>query len=324
MTSVDGLTTYERPDDLWVVTCYYNHQKYASVARNLRTFLAVLEASGMNRLVVECAFGDTPFELAPSPYVVQVRSRDLMWQKERLLNLGIRQLPLSCRKVAWLDCDILFEDPCWAVRTSELLDEFPVVQPFDRSVRLEQGQTRPEGGHETCSFGAVYRRDPTLSRLSNYDRHGHTGFGWAARRGLLDRHGLYDACVAGGGDHVMAHGLCGHSDVPCLTTLVGPGATPRREHFLRWARGIAAEVGGRIAATPGRVMHLWHGGQANRNYVGRHAAMARLGFDPIADLCPGPDGCWEWAHALPDLRRWMADYFRDRREDGDPPGDQAA
>jgi hypothetical protein len=319
MTPGDGLPRYEPPDDLWVVTCYYNHQRYASVARNFRIFLSVLEDSRINRLVVECAFRDAPFELPASPHVVQVRARDLMWQKERLLNVGFGLLPPSCRKVAWLDCDVLFEDPRWAVRTSELLDEFPVVQPFDRSVRLKRGQTRDEGGYASHSFGAVYRRDPSLSRLIDYERHGHTGFGWAARRDLLDRHGLYDACIAGGGDHLMAHALCGHFDSRCVARIVGPEGSPRRDHFQPWAEGVAGEVAGRIAAAPGRALHLWHGDLNNRKYAQRHHDLARLGFDPAVDLRLGPGGCWEWDRDHPELHQWMLDYFRNRREDDNPP-----
>jgi hypothetical protein len=320
MTPGDGWPAYEPPDDLWVVACHYNPLRYASALGNLRTFLAVLEASRMNRLVVECAFGDAPFELPPAPWVVQVRARDLMWQKERLLNLAVGRLPASCRKVAWLDCDILFDNPSWAVRTSELLEEFAVVQPFTWSVWLGRGGTREGGGGECLSFGAVYRHDPELSRLIHYDRHGHTGFAWAARRELLDRHGLYDGCIAGGGDHLAAHGFCGHLDEPCVAMITGPDGSPHREHYRAWADPVARDVAGRIAAAPGSALHLWHGDLVNRGYVQRHRDLSRLAFDPAADLRRGPTGCWEWGRENPELRRWMADYFRNRREDGDPPG----
>ena len=41
--------------------------------------------------------------------LIQLRGRDVMWQKERLLNLALRALPDECRKVVWVDCDVILE-----------------------------------------------------------------------------------------------------------------------------------------------------------------------------------------------------------------------
>ena len=65
---------------------------------------SLLEA-GINLITVECAFGAEPFELGPSPSVIQVRGRDVMGMKERLLNLAIERLPPHVTKVAWVDAD---------------------------------------------------------------------------------------------------------------------------------------------------------------------------------------------------------------------------
>ncbi len=315
MIDANEWPNYEQSDDLWVVSCYYNPQSYVSAANNQRAFRTALEASGTNWIMIECAFGDAPFELPAGPCVHQVRARDLMWQKERLLNLAIGRLPDTCRKVAWVDCGILFDDPLWALRTSELLDEFAVVQPFTDAVWLGPTRRLDEVDGHCLSFGAVYGDDPDVSLQINYQRHGHTGFAWAARRDLLDQHGLYDACIAGGGDHLIAHGLCGQLNVPCVAMITGPEGSSHRVHYQDWASRISRDVAGRIGATPGRALHLWHGETTNRGYVQRHRDLARLGFDPAADLRRGPSGCWEWSRENPELRGWMADYFRSRRED---------
>src|SRR4029077_15700270 len=53
-----------------------------------------------------------------------------LWQKEKLLNLALQAVPPECRKVAWLDCDIIFDDPHWSKKTKSLLDSYPMVQLF--------------------------------------------------------------------------------------------------------------------------------------------------------------------------------------------------
>ena len=127
---------YADPKDLWVVSTFFDSEGYYSKLRALRAYRRTMNASGIPMLLVEGAFGKNPFLLPESDRILRVRCPSVMWQKERLLNVGIEHLPQSCRKVAWLDTDIFFENPRWAVETSALLDMVPVVQPFDTALWL--------------------------------------------------------------------------------------------------------------------------------------------------------------------------------------------
>src|SRR5262249_52820406 len=62
--------------------------------------------------------------------LVQVRGGAVLWQKERLLNVALAALPETCRYVAWVDCDILFEVDDWTQSLSSLLERFMIVQLF--------------------------------------------------------------------------------------------------------------------------------------------------------------------------------------------------
>lgn len=315
-TMVAPAARYAPVDDLWIVTTHYNPAGYARRQRHSERFRAHLHACGLRVLTVECAFGDQPFLLAPAPDVLRVRARDVLWQKERLINLAIASLPPACTKVAWIDSDVLFENPAWAVETSRLLDRVALAQPFASIIRLPRDAEVYTGtGHTMPSMAAVLARDPHAARTATYDRHGDTGMAWAARRELL-AHGLYDACIAGGGDHAMAHAAAGAWEAPCLSRIIG-GAGGYRAHFMRWAEPFHRAVGGAIGVVDGSALHLWHGDTADRHYVDRHHALNAFGFDPHHDLRVGAGGCWEWATAKPELHAWMADYFHRRREDGD-------
>src|SRR5258706_11375823 len=95
-------------EDLWVVACYFNPAGFATKLANYKRFIEGLSRGGVNYRVVECAFGDADFSLGRSENVLEIRARDVMWQKERLLNVAMGRLPASCTKVAWVDCDVLF------------------------------------------------------------------------------------------------------------------------------------------------------------------------------------------------------------------------
>lgn len=314
--TVQAAAVYDRLDDLWLVTSYFNPVGYASKLLNYQIFKDRIARSHLPLLTIECAFGDAAFTLPPTPDVIQVRAKHIMWQKERLLNLVISRLPHRCTKVAWLDGDILFENPAWAVETSRLLDRYPVVQPFATAIRLPRGRQDYDGeGDVWRSFGAVYAAHPRWMRKGNYDRHGWTGFAWAARREVVAAAGLYDAGIIGGGDHLIAHAMCGDWVSPCMMQLLGRGTAVWR-HFRQWGAAFYQTVRGEIGHVPGAALHLWHGEQANRYYTLRHKELESFAFDPQQDLRLNDSACWEWASDKQALHRWAAEYFTRRHEDG--------
>jgi hypothetical protein len=318
MSTVAAAERYEPSDELTLLTTYFNSHGYRTKRRNYDRFRERIEASGLRLVTVECAFGTDEFELPPGPGVRRVRGRDLMWQKERLLNLAISELPKSARKVAWLDGDILFERPDWAVRAARLLDDVPVVQLFDRAIRLPRDHDAYTGAGDLWdSFAAVYRTRPQILLSGDFAAHGHTGFAWAARREWLDAHGLYDACIAGSGDHMIAHAACGDWTSPCIRRIIGDN-NRHRDYFTAWAKRQYRDVRAALGCVPGTLLHLWHGETENRRYVLRNRELAEFGFDPSADVRIGASGCWEWSSRKAELHRWARDYFGHRREDGEP------
>src|SRR6185295_1783317 len=97
---------YRSVDDLFIVTCYYNPERYRTKLQNYLMFQRTLQESGLPWLTLECSMGSSGFELPESRNVIRVRGRDVMWQKERLLNIALQQVPARFSKVAWLDCDV--------------------------------------------------------------------------------------------------------------------------------------------------------------------------------------------------------------------------
>ena len=70
-----------------------------------------IKKSGVHMLVVELAFNSRDHEI-DHEHVIQLRSNDIMWHKERLLNIGIQRLiEEGYEKIAWLDADIKFQTP---------------------------------------------------------------------------------------------------------------------------------------------------------------------------------------------------------------------
>jgi hypothetical protein len=354
MSEFRPAAAYAPCEDLWIVTTYYNPAGYRTKRANYERFAAPLRAAGIPLVTAECAYGAEPFELAAGPHVIQMRGRDVMWLKERLINLAISRLPPHVTKVAWLDADILFTNPEWAPATSALLDQWALVQPHDRVGRMARGQLTFTG-RSRRSFACQLEHRPESAQLSSA-AHGQPGIAWAARRDLVEKHGLYDAAIIDGGDELFAHAACGGLNSRCVRgiacarlshrprlvdkglnrllripwprwlaewylarTQAAPVAAPNEPffaHYLQWAQPVAAEVQGRIGWAPGMALHLWHGDSVDRQYSSRNAILKRHSFDPASDLRLNAAGLWEWASAKPDMHREVRAYFASRREDG--------
>lgn len=276
----------------------------------------MLEA-GVKLLVVELAFDDQSFQLESTTRALQLRGNGIMWQKERLLNRAVETLPESCRKIMWIDCDLIFEDPRWLENSCSYLDRYVVIQPFTHVARLPRGQSLYRGQGEVYEgFASIWMRTPESAKYANWEGHGHTGFAWGARRELFDLCGLYDPCLTGSADHLMAHAFVSSSDSSCIEGMIGRH-NRYHEHFMAWAEKATRLVGGSLGAVPGRILHLWHGELADRRYHSRNQQFRTFDFDPDRDLRIDENGLWTWGDAPRSMQLWAHQMFLLRNEDGD-------
>src|SRR3984957_16077118 len=54
---ITGAERYTYVDDLWILSSYYNPEKYKTKRYNYETFIERIQKSNLNYLIVECAFG---------------------------------------------------------------------------------------------------------------------------------------------------------------------------------------------------------------------------------------------------------------------------
>jgi|GEM_PF-397385 len=313
------------PGTMWGITTHFNPAGYANKKQNYDRFLQGMRRQGLPVLTVEQVSVDAGPELSsddPSYPVVHVEDGDVLWQKERLLNVALDHLPNVCDKVVWLDADVLFSNDSWVHQTAERLEHVVVVQPFSRCVRLLPDEDHVDidalplgnGDHEvlhSIAYG-MWAKGPDV--LDGYLRHGHSGYAWAARRSLLQAHGLYDANILGNADLNIAHAFLAGPDVIHSDRL----SAKANAHLQRWARGVFDEVNGSVGFTEGTVFHLWHGSKEDRRYHERLTVLQEHDYDPDVDLRVGPSGAYVWASSKPGLHAWCVDYFHQRREDALP------
>ena len=308
-----------RSGDLWAIASYFNPVRYRRRLENFRLFRRYL---AIPLVAVELSFGGA-FELRPedADMLVQIRDGAVLWQKERLLNLALTRVPAGCHKIAWIDGDVVFADPDWAARASRALDDVPLLHLFDerqdlpRDVAIDRIESRelPEATRSMLYWMAVEGVPADDLLLRGRKRRSTNGLAWASRREVLERHGLYDACILGSGDSALIAAALGRFEL-CTR---GLQMNARQEaHYLAWARPYFETIRGHVGYISGRIHHLWHGDPVHRQFGERDRAMSAFGFDPHRDIVPDPSGAWRWGSDKPDLHDFVRRYFASRMEDG--------
>lgn len=307
-------------DTLHVVTMISNPVRYKSRYALFREFEQRVTQAGATLWVVEIAFGERPHEItcADNPRHLQLRSNTELWHKENALNLLIGRLPRDWRYVAWVDADINFARPDWALETVHQLQHYAVVQMFSECMDLSPGyELVPDehGGEHLPGMIRQHHRGHKWGKAPYGQHVGHCGYAWAMRRDAFDCvGGLIDASVCGANDHHMARALIGN----VLESVHGSTSKAFKDHLQVWghrAKGIRGNVG----YVPGLALHYWHGSKKKRGYRDRWKILVDSQFDPHRDLKRDHQGLYQLhddgTPRMTRLRDELRSYFRSREED---------
>jgi len=315
--------------EAWAITSFYNPLRGAARKRNYQVFRRHLE---LPLLTVEWSL-DGRFELGPgdAEILLQISGGDLMWQKERLLNLGLARLPDGCRYVAWIDCDVVFHRRGWSEHAVRLCATRDVVQLYesfrdlpetdaiqgtlDDILSIPEIKTRPSIARVIACGGAILSAS-SAAQTDPMDvlPSGSVGMAFMASRDFLNTVSLYDANVVGGGDLTFVAALLDRLDE--LFTHRRFSAAHRAD-VLRWSGRVRRALSGRRArfeALPLGMSHLWHGVKAKRGYAQRYQILEAGGFDPSADLRIDPAGLWCWSSGVGALQAAVEAYIVGRSD----------
>jgi hypothetical protein len=312
---------------LWGITSFFNPAGYKNRITNYRVFRSRLRVP---LLAVELSFsGGFELRSTDAEILIQIFGGDVMWQKERLLNIALAALPHECDIVAWLDCDVIFASDNWPERARHALKSSAIVQLYSERCNLRAGAVAdaPESSSiEMVVPGSAYKFVTGTLQPEDLSAPGSlllgrctNGLAWGSSRRMMEAHGFYDARIVGSGDKSIA---CAAIGKPEYAEHAGLLNARQREHYRAWADPFFADTGGQVGYVEGRVFHLWHGDSRDRQYEQRHLNLMQFEFDPFIDIALDSTCVWRWNSCKPELHEFMRRYFNSRGEDGRPSSDR--
>ena len=292
---------------LAVLTTYYNpsHSKIRTkLYREFSDRMYEVESQEIHGeqevLYIPIELNSTDFEENVPGIGQSVHSPDQLFYKENLLKLALKNVPVDCMYVVWLDNDISFVRQDWVEATIEAMKNYDVVQLFsqvhDLTAAYEESETVLPG------FGVSLVKNEMPFMLSPF------GFAWAARKSFLDFvGGLCDAApVVTAGDEFMAYALTGK--VGELQKKYGLSDAYMKP-WVAW-QGFVQIWEPRIGYVPGLIHHYWHGKRSDRGYQTQWDLIKKYDYTDDKFLYRDDTGLWrlkepEGAFAQ-ELKAWFA------------------
>ena len=281
--------------DMAICLVIFNPTKSKKLISNYWKMIEKLEPLKLPVFTLELVFNDNAPEL---PNAFHVHGSSYMFHKERLCRLLEERVPKQFKKLAFMDADLVYDDPKWYSETSKLLNSYDVVQMFEDAHWMNNAFTEP-----------ILRRKSTLFMEEKiYNHKHHPGFAWAFRREWYNKVGYFDWAISGSGDTLS-------SAKWLMKTLPANFQSLPKPMFREYIKFFDKPTP-KITYLKGiDVFHLYHGSRKNRQYTERHKLLDTP-EDIRALIKINKEGVYEWR----DKKKWnpiFFKYFMDRKDDED-------
>uniref|UniRef100_A0A6C0DBW3 Glycosyltransferase n=1 Tax=viral metagenome TaxID=1070528 RepID=A0A6C0DBW3_9ZZZZ len=238
---------------------------------------------------------------------LQLKTEVPIWHKENMINVGVKKLlPKNWKAFAWIDADIEFENPSWAMDTLKILNGTKdIVQIYSHCVDLNQNNIAMNVFN---SFGYKFTKEEPYSNVGiNY---WHPGFAWACtKKAYLKMNGLYDQGILGSGDNIMALSFINNG----LKAINEFSSEEYKESILHFQNNVKNL---RLGYVPGVIKHYFHGTKKNRRYTERWKILLDYNYSPKIHIKYNKEGILVPTNDCPgELLDSILNYFKERNED---------
>lgn len=359
-------------EPLYAIVPYFNPWRWKSKEKHLLRALKHFHEAGVIIILVEAAFNrreftfdeHDQFDFAKSGLdgtpancgimgnefrhkYIGLRTKDELWLKENLINIGVSSLPHDWQQVCWLDGDVQFLRPNWAGAAIHKLQHYSFLQMFSHARDLGPSyEMLPEdyphangvsfikafqegtlenkcncNCHKTRIAGGIRLECKECSCAPNlrgypYPPRVWPGLAWAStKEAWEDVGGLLDFAIWGGGDWHMAHALIEKTEGMMRNDL----HRNYQKMVMQWYHRCRTHVRQNVGVLEGSIIHNWHGRKTERGYNTKHALLATVGFDPLRHLKKDYQGLYQLhddrSTAYVQLRDLLRVIAKERNED---------
>lgn len=298
-------------DILYIIIVISNPCQYKSRYVLANEFIERMKNEKYIKLfIVELTYNNQPFVITnkDNKSHLQLNCSNPLWHKENMINIGVKKLlPSNWKAFAWIDADIEFENPNWALDTLKILNgTCDIVQLFSHAIDMNKNE---DAMNIFTSFGYQYIKKRMYTKI-NVNKMWHPGYAWACTRDAYTQmNGLYEYSIVGSGDNNIALSLIG-----LFYLSINKNSSNDYKKSLYYYQLKISNL--RLGYVPGVIRHYFHGNKKNRQYKERWEILIKHKYSPKIHITKNNDGlliptekCSQ--KMLSDIK----DYFFQRLED---------
>jgi hypothetical protein len=287
------MTDKENRRDMAICLVIFNPTQSKRIIMNYLYVENLFKIQNLPVFSLELVYNDREPEL---PNAFHVHGSSFMFHKENLYEILESKIPEHYTKLAFLDADVYFSDINWYSKTSELLNTFDIVQPFEQAHWLDL----------TYKKTIRMRRSIVCNEKPGWDFAYHPGFAWCMRREFYKKVGFFKFAIIGGGD-LLSASIWFNKKFPLGYQGISSILQKKYQEFEK--------VSPNLTFLQGSILyHLFHGAIENRQYGQRHLMLNVEGeFEEYVEV--NEEGVFEWK----DKEKWnplILTYFKNRNDDG--------
>ena len=160
-------------EPLHAIVPYFNPWRWKSRVKHTERALKHFHDSGAIITLVEVGFNRRELVFADSGLdgktsecgihgefkhrYIGLHTKDELWLKENIINVGVQSLPYDWQQVCWLDSDVHFVRPNWVGECIHKLQHYAFLQPFTQARDLTPGyEMLPESYPHASGIGFVH------------------------------------------------------------------------------------------------------------------------------------------------------------------------
>lgn len=306
--------------NVWAVCAYFNFTKSRARFKNYQIFKKNLRDHSVKIAAIEFSpSGEFELNKHDADLLIQTSDGDIMWQKERLLNIGIDSIPDNTDIVMLIDCDVIFSDKNAIEYIVKELEGKLAVQCFSHVCHLtdlsqeqenidflDSAKINKQMFLESPVPGCVYLHES----IGNFNG-GLSGYAWAFRYDIIKNIKMFDHNIIGSGDRVSAAAFM---ELPIFQHIIaGVNYSEYLEYFNKVRKmGLKAKDVGFVNMT---IYDLYHGSYEDRRYMQRHDILKSAFFDSKKDLIIGNSLPLKFSNTVTEkLKKDIISYFYSRNE----------
>lgn len=310
-------------DDNNILYCIIPYFNFVNSKKRKQLFLDFInrynKIHNLKIFVIEAALINTEFDL-PNDIegihnYVGIYINNMIWIKENLINIALKQLPSDWNYCVWIDADITFLNNNWVNESINQLQKNDIIQLFESAINLG-----PTGECFKLDQGFVKQYLTSNKEYDKTHKYGywHPGYAWGINKNVYNKFvaknfsPLPDFPILGSGDHHMSLSFIDKADISYPNNI----SDEYKEKVLNYQK-VCKKNGISLGYVNGTIIHHWHGSLKNRKYVERWQILAKNNYNPYTDIKYNHLGIIEFTEEGSRLIQPIIEYFNQRNEDSD-------